>query len=65
MEILTVVAPNKETLFRNHWKEVAVELVDKFDPFQLITGLDKEDFKVTTVEREPVLQPTELVTESL
>jgi hypothetical protein len=54
---VATVAPNKETLFSDHWKLVADELVDKLDPFQVITGLGRADLTVMTVGREPVLQP--------
>ena len=40
-------------------------MVDKLDPFQLIVGLARDGFKVTAVARDPVLHPTELVTESV
>ena len=53
------VAPNNATLFTNHWNDVAGEMVDNVDPFQLIIGLAGAAFTIMFIGREPVLQPFE------
>ena len=53
------VAPNSGTLFTDHWKAEADELVDKVAPFQLIRGLEGAAFTIMIAGIEPALQPIE------